>query len=446
MSKGKLRYSALVGLLAVLVTVAAALPAAARSTAPTATANKSTDVGVSATTIRVAVVTDVDNPIVPGVLQGIVDGVDGWGKYVNAKGGLAGRKVQVDFIDSKLNPNEARNAIIKACQEDFALVGTGALLLSTVQDETGCADKTGAATGLPDIGALDTFIPQACSPVSFPFAPNSVDCSTVAQHPQTFRGNEGDGKHLVKTFKDLHGSFSIAVDSPSVSLSSNVLTHTYQSAGIKSDHDWSVTGSAPQSTYTPIIQQMKADGSNYALSLQAVNGVVQERQEATLQGFNDPKVVWECTLACYFAKVFTDAGSAVDGEYMALGFLPFDEGKANPTVKNFVKYVGSAKLSGFASWGFTSGLEFQQAVQTVVAKNGNNGLTRANLLTALKGLTSFNAGGMIGTTNVGQKTPTPCFMLEQWKGGKFIRVYPKKKGTFDCKASNAATYQLDLIK
>jgi ABC-type branched-subunit amino acid transport system substrate-binding protein len=446
MSKVKLRYSAFVGLLAVLVTVAAALPAAARSTAPTATANKATDVGVSATTIRVAVVTDVDNPIVPGVLQGIVDGVEGWGKYINAKGGIAGRKVQVDFIDSKLNPNEARNAIIKACQEDFALVGTGALLLSTVQDETSCADQAGAATGLPDIGALDTFIPQACSPVSFPFAPNSIDCSTVAAHPQTFRGNEGDGKYLVKTFKNLHGSFSIAVDSPSVSLTSNVLTHTYQSAGIKSDHDWSVTGSAPQSTYTPIIQQMKADSSNYALSLQAVNGVVQERQEATLQGFTDPKVVWECTLACYFAKVFTDAGSAVDGEYMALGFLPFDEGKANPTVKNFVKYVGNDKLSGFASWGFTSGLEFQQAVQAVVAKNGNNGLTRANLLTALKGLTSFNAGGMIGTTNVGQKIPTPCFMLEQWKGGKFLRVYPKKKGTFDCKPSNAATYQLDLIK
>ena len=30
---------------------------------------------------------------------------------------------------------------------------------------------------------------------------------------------------------------------------------------------------------------------------------------------------------------------------------PFDEGKANPTVKNFVKYVGNSKLSGFASWG-----------------------------------------------------------------------------------------------
>ena len=311
-------------------------------------------------------------------------------------GGIGGRKIQVDFIDSHLNPNEARNAIIKACQEDFALVGTGALLLSTVQDETGCADKTGAATGLPDIGALDTYIPQACSPVSFPFAPASIDCSTVTAHPQTYRGNEGDAKYLLKQNKDLHGSYSIAVDSPSVSLSSHVLTHTYQDAGIKSDQDWSVTGSAPQSTYTPIIQQMKSENSNYALSLQAVNGVVQERQEATLQGFTDPKVVWECTFACYYAKVFTDAGSAVDGEYIPLAFLPYDEAKANPTVKNVVKYVGKDKLTGFAELGFASGLLFQQAAKAVVAKNGANGLTRANLLTALKGITNFNAGGMIG--------------------------------------------------
>ena len=79
----------------------------------------------------------------PGVLQGIVDGVEGWGKYVNANGGIGGRKVQVDFIDSKLNPNEARNAIIKACADDFALVGTGALLLNTVDDEVNCAGRGG---------------------------------------------------------------------------------------------------------------------------------------------------------------------------------------------------------------------------------------------------------------------------------------------------------------
>ena len=32
-------------------------------------------------------------------------------------------------------------------------------------------------------------------------------------------------------------------------------------------------------------------------------------------------------------------------------------------------------------------------------------------------------------------------MLEQYKGGKFVRVYPTKQGTFDCKASNSYTFK-----
>ena len=80
-----------------------------------------------------------------------------------------------------------------------------------------------------------------------------------------------------------------------------------------------------------------------------------ERQEAQLQGLTDPKIVWECTLACYFDTAFEKAGDVMDGEYMSLQFLPFDEGSANPMTTNFVKYVGKDNLNGFASWGFTSG-------------------------------------------------------------------------------------------
>src|SRR5436309_6927126 len=168
------------------VVVAVVLAAVTISGVPASGQAKSaSDVGITATTIRVAIVTDVDNPIVPGVLQGIVDGVQGWGRYINANGGIAGRKVQVDFIDSKLNPNDARNAIIKACGEDFALVGTGALLLQTVDDEINCADSTGKATGLPDVAALVTNTAEACAANAFPIVPNSVECSTVGSSPQT---------------------------------------------------------------------------------------------------------------------------------------------------------------------------------------------------------------------------------------------------------------------
>jgi hypothetical protein len=285
---------------------------------------------------------------------------------------------------------------------------------------------------------------EACAATAFPITPNPVECSTVNSNPQTYRAVNGDSKYFMKKNGKLHGSFVLANDSPSVKQSSGVIFSGAQAAGIKSDHEWQVTGFAPQSTYTPIIQNMKTASSNYGLSLQAVTGVVLERQEAQLQGLTDPKITWECTLACYYDKSFLKAGSAMDLEYMPLTFLPFTETSANKMDANFVKYVGKDKLSGFASWGFTAGLLFEQAAKAVAQKDGNNGLTRANLLSELATIHNFNASGMVATTDIAGKNPSPCFMIVQYKSGKFTRVYPTKAGTFDCKSSNVYTFKENL--
>jgi ABC-type branched-subunit amino acid transport system substrate-binding protein len=424
----------------------AGAPAGAQSstTAGGSGSSGGNEIGVTAKTINVAVVADVDNPIAPNVLIGIVKGVQGWGKYVNANGGIAGRKVKVDFIDSKLNPNETRNAIINACSNDFALVGTGTLLLSTPADISGCPDSTGKATGIPDIAALATNTEEACAPTGYPITPPAVQCDTRTDAEQTYRANYGDSKYLLKKNPGLHGAFVLASDSPSVVRTSQVLFKAAQAAGVKADSSWNVTANSPQSQYTPIIQAMKKDNSNYGLSLQAVTGVVAERQEAQLQGLTDPKIVWQCTLACYYDDAVTKAADAMNGEYMAMTFLPFDEGSANPMTKNFVKYVGKDNINGFASWGFTSGLLFQQAANAVVKAKGANGLTRANLLAELANIHDFNASGMVATTDIGNRVGSACFMLDQFKDGKFVRVYPTKKGTFDCNKSNVYTFKADL--
>jgi hypothetical protein len=37
-------------------------------------------------------------------------------------------------------------------------------------------------------------------------------------------------------------------------------------------------------------------------------------------------------------------------------------------------------------------------------------------------------------------------VLTQVKNGKFVRVTPSKKGTFNCKSQNTTTVKLDLLK
>ncbi len=59
----------------------------------------------------------------------------------------------------------------------------------------------------------------------------------------------------------------------------------------------------------------------------------------------------------------------------------------------------------------------------------------------LANIHNFNASGMVATTDIGNRTGSSCFMLDQFKSGKFVRVYPTKKGTFDCNKSNIYTFQ-----
>src|SRR4029077_9841950 len=147
---------------------------------------KADDVGITATEIRVAVIADVDNSLAPGVFKASVDAMKAWAKVVNKDGGLAGRKVVIDFIDSHLNPNETRNATITACADDFAMVGGEALFMSNVDDMVACKNSAGQAIGFPDMPGLALDAKQSCSPVSYPIIGYGPACTTKDQNPQTY--------------------------------------------------------------------------------------------------------------------------------------------------------------------------------------------------------------------------------------------------------------------
>jgi hypothetical protein len=422
-------------------------PATAQSTNETP---KATDIGVTASEIHIAVIADVDNPAAPGLFKGAVDGVKGAAAYLNSKaggGGVAGRRLVVDFIDSHLTPNDARNGVITACSQDYAMVGTFALFLSNMDDAEQCKDQAGAVTGLPDLASVTTGVVESCSPVAFPVSPPALDCATKDQNPQTYHGNQFDSKYLLKTHKNhLHGAMIVSGDTADANRGGTVLTDTAKQAGIKADQQVTVGGRDPQSAYTPIVNKMKADSSNYSYNTSSANSAILLRSEAQLQGLTDPNIVWTCTIACYDKSVKQQA-DVMNGEYIPMTFLPFEEASTNKTLAAFLKYVGRANANGFAVYGWTATLAFKQAVDAIVKKDGVNGLTRkAMLTTGVDGLTSFNAGGMIGTVNIKNKVPTPCTMVVQLQKGQFVRLAPKRKGSFDCNQRNAVTIKADLIK
>ena len=396
-----------------------------------------TEVGITPTELHIAVIADVDTPLAPGAYAGARDAVQAFGKYINQQGGLAGRKVVVDFYDSKLNGDETRNAIIKACQNDFAMVGTGALFLNNVDDMLACPDAKGAKTGLPDVPVVSLWEPHQNSPVSFPItAPAKVFTDPSGQ---TYQARVGRFRwYLQHVSKDLHGIFLVGADLPALKTASMPIWLGAQKVGVKSDGVFDVHGADGQDKYLPMATAMQSHGSTIESS--AVNDTSQAYmlKEAAVQGVSTVKV-WDCTSACYSKRFLETAGAKAEGEYVDMPFVPVEEAKYSPAVKAYVKSVGSGVIDGNGEEAWGAALFFRDAVNAVVKAGGVNALTRANFLTQAKKIHAFNADGMLPTSDIPAKKATPCTSLFQVKGGKYVRVFPKKPATFDCNPQNVVT-------
>jgi ABC-type branched-subunit amino acid transport system substrate-binding protein len=157
--------------------------------------------------------------------------------------------------------------------------------------------------------------------------------------------------------------------------------------------------------------------------------------------------VWNCSLQCYDQSLLDDGGADVEGEYVYVPFLPFlgknKEGGTNKLMKAFLKY--DKEPDGFGIQAFAAGILFRDAVNKSIGGDPNK-LTRKAVLKAVASIHDFDADGMIGTTDVGAKKSGACYALLQVRNGDFVRVYPKKKGTFDCKPKNVLNLKMDLIK
>ena len=403
-----------------------------------------TEVGVSEDEIRIAVLADVENTIIPGLFKGAKDAMEAFEGYVNDTGGIAGRRLVVEFLDTKLNPDETRNAMLAACERAFALVGTTAVFFNSVEPIVECKDLAGEATGLPDLAALMAEPAQQGSPVSYSPLPPERDFS-APEGTQRFNTRVGAQQWYVEQFgDDLHGLFLNSADSKSAAEANASRFYAIQElVGIEADAEFAASGLAPQNSYGPYVQSLKGNGSTYATSGGGYQTTVKLRKEANVQGVDTVKA-WDCTLQCYDPGFLEEGGPDVEGTYVTALFVPFEEADVSPAIQTFLDAVGEENADAFAIQAWASGLLFRDAVETVVESEGPNGLTRAALLEALSKVDGFDADGILGPTDVGARVPSSCFIQLQVQDGEYVRVHPEERGTFDCDEDNVVTFEADI--
>jgi hypothetical protein len=403
------------------------------------------EIGITPTEIHLAFIADVNTSVVPGLFQKSVDVFNAWAAVVNKNGGVAGRKIVVDFCDGKLDANATTSCVIKACQNDFSIVSE-VDVLTDVSDIDQCKDKKGQATGIPN-QAIIAFQPQTCDKFTYTIQGQASYCATINQKPQSYTVNIGDFKYYTSHFSGLHGIWVYNGDVPAVRIASVPQFTAGSNLGIKKDGEgfYTSNGQAPQSAMTAFTQVLKRSGSNFAYDGATNSNYILLRREAQLQGVNNIKV-WASNSGIYDADFIKQGGSAVEGTTASLSNLPFySEYKSNPALSALVDQLGGVnKLSNNSLGAFTHGLLFEDAAAKAVATG--KPLTRASFLEALNNEHAFDAKGVIGKTDIGAHTLSPCIVIITVKNGKFERVAPTAPGTFDCDPGNVTTIKMDLTK
>jgi ABC-type branched-subunit amino acid transport system substrate-binding protein len=401
---------------------------------------EATEIGVTADTITVTVMADVGSALAPGLFQGSIDAVKGWAEDVNAKGGVGCRQVKVEEADSKIDPSETTNGFLKGCAGSLAMVGTNALFALDVKDLETCPDKAGAATGIPDLPGLSVAPAQACSKVSYVVQVGGGSCPYSGQGPRDY--DAGTGIYAFKWVVDNvikappHGVGLMAPDIPSTKESSYAsFTQAVQATNATVDGVFGVSGRDDQSTYAPYVLRLKDEGSNFAYPNSNDQAMIKWRNEALVQGLDPTTVTWYCSLSCY-TDSFKQAGDAVKGTYVGMNFLPFEEADVNEEMARYLAAVDTPAGFGADSW--AAAVLFEQVIQEIVETDGPNAITRKKVLETLATVTDFDANGMFGTIDIGNRLPSKCFVVLQWDGSEFVRVHPTEKGTFDCDQPTAA--------
>jgi hypothetical protein len=357
-----------------------------------------------------------------------VSAVQAWGDQVNANGGLAGRQVVVTFYDSKLNPDEAVNAYTKACQNEFATVGSGAFVLLNPDPIQTCQDEVGNPIGLPDMAALAISSGAATSKSTYGLILAGQD---FAAAEPTWNVSKYGWDYVAGVLGSSVTPNILATD-PGVPGIGPLMLANGQAAV---DNGWRFAGkvtypdAAPQSEATPIIQKIQNEGVNWVMNTSVSTAKLMA--EARVQGLDMTKVIFTCTSQCQSPSFLSANADAVDGLYISQILTPFDETDVEGVKLYREGVTNDADVSANGLAAYASALNFEEFVNRIVETDGVNGLTRQALLDLLASRPTVTAKGILGEGSVlGQ--PNTCWVTVQAQNGQYVRVEPEGVGEFSC--------------
>jgi ABC-type branched-subunit amino acid transport system substrate-binding protein len=386
------------------------------ATAPGASscrATKATDVGITPTSITLANIADVTGPV-PGLFQSAQQSALAFSAYWNAThGGICGRQIKVETLDSRTDANGYREQMLTACKSAFASVGSMSAFDNggaQVEDQCGIVDVSAAA------------VTQEHQHTRVTYAANATQ---VGQVSSTVPG------WIAEKYPQAVGKAAfLYINAGAAAVNAVADVKAYEAYG----HGWKFVYTQPVDistfNYAPFVQKMKQNGVRFVQWLGAYQEAVRLAQAMQQQGFKPDMFLLDPT--GYSSDYVQSGGSAVDGTVVYLDSQMFEDASTNPEMQTYITWLhrvagSDAQPSYFGVYAWSAMRLFAQTAEKI-----GPDLTRAKMLAALAQVDNWTGNGLHGPQHVGRRVSAECLHFIQLRGGTWHKLQPTD-ATFDCR-------------
>lgn len=387
------------------------------TTGTSGTAAPSTAPGVTATEIHVGSISTLTGTLASN-FESLVPGVQAYFSYINAKGGVSGRKlVLTNSLDDGGNPSQFNQLAQTLINQDhvFAVVGVATAFFSpNIFQENGVPtygyDVTGNWSGAPNLFA----------------AGGSVQCTKCGEPEFNW------WVHKVQPTNANVGLLALGFASSANSC--KAFNDGLTQAGIKVGFtDFNVPyGGNP----APDVKRMQQAGVNTFISCMDVNSNIAVARAMKQYGYS-VKSLW---LSGNDQPTLDQYQDLMQNVWFSIAHVPFSYGTTAPSkypglttyINAMKKYQPKWTYDEVALQGWESAALFAQAVKAA----GSN-LTQANVVAETNKMTSFTAGlfAPVNWTNehdVNLVKPPFCNAFIQVVGDKFVPAFDQNNQSFVC--------------
>lgn len=392
----RVRYlAAVVAALAVLATACGNSTGTKQASSTTAAASADpgtpTNVpGVSSTEIKFSAFgTNSNNPLGTCVLDCFVQGVRAYFNWRNSEGGVLGKKLVLDdshVLDDQLSKNQETALQIVTANDTFAA-------FSAAQFANGWATVSNA--GIPlYVWAINAA--QAAGHDNI-FGNAGVQCADCTSRAVPWFAQQAGAKKIAALGYGISDNSKLCAQADAASIKK--YSADIGGAQVAYVND-SLAFGLPNGI-APEVTAMKDAGVDMVFGCLDLNGMKTLAQEMQRQGMGDVPLYHPNTYNQQFVK---DAGQLFVGDYVSVGFRPFEANAAGSQLDTYKEWMQKA---GYP----ITELSMDGWINADLAYSGikaaGDGFTRQSVVDATNKMTAYTAGGLVAPIDWSRQHDAP---------------------------------------